>query len=230
MSGIPLNVLKNSDFLAFLAMLALAMAVSWVPILHTPFSWMETFFHEISHGLAALLTGGDVRAMRLELNGSGLCTVRGGVLFIIAFAGYAGAALWGGLIYLIADHVSARSADRIAFAIAGLIAMTAIFWARDPVTWLILAAIAVPFVVILITKTLPGEREVIQFCGLYVLINAIRAPLHLIDGSDRGDGATLQQLTWVPEIVWVLIWMALGLATLVLLFRRHLKVAAVGPD
>ena len=48
-----------------------------------------------------------------------------------------------------------------------------------------------------------------------MLLNAIRAPLYLIDGQHVGDGAQLADLFLiVPEIIWVALWFAFGLALL----------------
>ncbi len=216
--------LRHNDLWYFCGLLLAAFIVSMIPVLHTPFSWMQTFFHEISHGLSALLTGGTIVNIELRLDGSGSCTYRGGVRPIVAFSGYAGAAIWGGLIYMMADNVSHKSADRIAYLITGLILVTAIFWARDVVTFLVLGIIAVPFLIIVKTREILAEKIFVQFSGLYILLDAIKSPLHLLDGQSRGDGATLQDLIWVPEIVWVLVWMAMGFATLVFLFRRQHRI------
>jgi hypothetical protein len=217
---------RRNDLLYFATMVLLAFIVSTIPVVHWPFSWMETFFHEISHGLTSIATGGRIRTIELDWNGAGLCTTQGGIRFFVAFAGYAGAAVWGGLIYAMVDHASPKSANRIAMLIGGLIVLTALFWARDLVTWAILAIILVPFVIVVVAKDLPAERYFMQFCGLYILVNAIKAPLHLLDGRDKGDGATLQTLTWLPEPVWVLVWMAIGLVTMFVLFRRHVRLEA----
>ena len=74
-----------------------------IPIISVPFKWLESYFHEISHGLSALLSGGSIVKIELFPNGAGLCTTRGGSVLLISFMGYAGAILWGSLIYSIAS-------------------------------------------------------------------------------------------------------------------------------
>jgi len=49
-----------------------AFIVDYLPFINLPFLWSETFFHEISHGLAALLTGGSIDSITLNFNGAGL--------------------------------------------------------------------------------------------------------------------------------------------------------------
>ncbi len=218
-----IETLKRNDLLSFITMLALAFTVSLIPILHVPFSWMNTFFHEISHGISAFLTGGFINTIELNINGSGMCTSTGGIRFITAFSGYAGAVMWGAIIYIMADNTSPKSVDRIAMFIIGLLSLTLLLWARDITTLFIIGVMIVPFAIILKTKELAAEKYFMQFSGLYIVLDALKTPTYLLDGEKRGDGATLQELTWLPEIIWILIWLSLGLFTLFFLFRRHIK-------
>lgn len=219
-----IETLKQNDLLSFLGMLSLAFTVSLIPVLHVPFSWMNTFFHEISHGIAAFITGGFINTIELNINGSGVCWSSGGIRFITTFSGYAGAVIWGAIIYIMADNASPKSADRLAMFIIGLLSLTLLFWARDITTFFIIGVMIVPFAIILKTKELAAEKYFMQFSGLYIVLDALKTPTYLLDGEKRGDGATLQELTWLPEIIWILIWLSLGLFTLFFLFRRHIKL------
>ena len=58
-----------------------------IPIISIPFKWLDSYFHEISHGIAALVTGGEIIRIQLFTNGAGLCTTRGGSAFFISFFG-----------------------------------------------------------------------------------------------------------------------------------------------
>ena len=84
----------------FILLMAVAVVVSYLPFVNWPFMWVQTFFHEISHGVAALITGGGIVRIELDLIGSGVCYTQGGVRFIVSIAGYAGAALSGMMFYL----------------------------------------------------------------------------------------------------------------------------------
>lgn len=214
---------KRNSFLAFFGLIALAFIVSYIPFVNLPFSWMQTYFHEISHGLAAMFTGGSVKSIELHLLGSGLCTTQGGIRFIVAFSGYLGAVLWGALIYTMVDNVSKKSAVSIAGTMIVMIVISAIFWGRDLITLLIMGMMIVPFVIILKTRNQFLVKYFLQFLGLYVLLDAIKSPLHLIDGRRYGDGDTLSKLTGIPEIIWVIVWLGIGLGTLYLLWKGHMK-------
>ena len=217
--------LKKNDLLTFIGMIVLALFVAKIPLLNLPFSWTETFFHEISHGLAALITFGKIVSIELNFDGSGLCTTRGGFNILISFSGYAGACLWGALMYVIVDHnVSHKIVDRIASLILTLIALSCVFWCRDIATLLIMAVIALPFIIILKTKELLIERFYMQFTGIFILLSAIKSPLALFDGEKIGDGANLAKMTFIPEFIWVFTWMALGIGILALLLFRHIQM------
>ena len=131
-----------SDKTLFIILMVAAYAVSYAPVVHVPFEWLEAYFHEISHGLAALLSGGSVESIKLRTDGSGVCFTRGGSRFFILFAGYTGAVLWGLLIYLSAKSLGKR-ANIIAILLLAMIGVSTALCARDTVTILIMVLMAV---------------------------------------------------------------------------------------
>jgi len=200
-----------------------AFIVDYLPIINLPFLWSETFFHEISHGLAALLTGGSIHNISLHFNGSGLCTTSGGVRFIVTFFGYAGSALWGLLIYRVANSLSpARSRIMVAIMVS-MLALTLVLWARDIPTITILIVLLLMYGLPLYKSLWISVKSFIQLVGIFVLLDAIRSPLYLLDGRDLGDGATLAQLTWLPEFFWIVLWFAIAFACLYSLWNLPVK-------
>ena len=214
------KTLEGTSVSGFFGLIALTFIFSWIPIISWPFDWIQTFFHELSHGLAALMTGGRVLTIELNLNGSGLCTSSGGIRLFVAFAGYAGAILWGALIYMMADHPSEKTADRLAILMITLIGITLLFWARDFITILILCVMIIPFAFVLKIKDAWGERLLMQITGLYVLLDAIKSPSYLCI-LQRNDARTLGQITFSPAFVWILIWLGTGIATMFFLYKWH---------
>ncbi len=70
-------------------------------LLMVPFRLFVTMIHELAHGLAAELTGGDFLRFEVTSRGAGLAYTRGGSPFVIIQAGYLGTALFGaGLLIL----------------------------------------------------------------------------------------------------------------------------------
>ena len=200
-----------------------AFVIDYLPLINLPVLWSETFFHEISHGLAALLSGGSIHNISLNFNGSGLCTTSGGIHFIVSFMGYAGSALWGLLIYQVANNLTPNSSKIMVSIMVFMLALTLVLWARDIPTVIILVVLLVMYGLPLYRSLWISVKSFIQLVGIFVLLDAIRSPLYLLDGRDLGDGATLASITWVPEIFWVVMWFAIALGCLYFLWKVPAK-------
>ena len=75
--------------------------LAWDSVLVTPLKILTVFFHEISHGLAAMATGGRITSLTFHSNQGGLAHAAGGSSFLMLNAGYLGSLAWGcGLILL----------------------------------------------------------------------------------------------------------------------------------
>ncbi|MGL1932240.1 MAG: M50 family metallopeptidase [Desulfotalea sp.] len=205
-----LNNPEKSSVLEFFIIISVAFIISFIPFIRIPFSWIMTYFHEISHGIGALITGGSIVKIELHLRGSGLCYSIGGIRFVILQAGYIGAVVWGILIYRMADSMTKKSVNIIAIFFAGLVAVSAILYGKDIITWGILLVIFGFFVSIIKLHKTSFVKLSLKFIGVYVLLDAIRAPLQLIDGRHLGDAAKLSDLTMIPEILWIILWVAIG--------------------
>ena len=72
----------------------------WDSIILLPIKLMTVFFHELSHGIVAILTGGKIIGISLNINQGGVCSHQGGIPLIVASAGYLGSLLWGSGILL----------------------------------------------------------------------------------------------------------------------------------
>jgi hypothetical protein len=186
-----------------------------------PLNWLETYFHEISHGIAALLTGGDIIRIQLFSSGAGECTTRGGIGFLITFFGYAGATVWGWLIFKLANSHQ-RVAQVFSALMIVLLLVSIILWAHgDILTIFIIACLAIMFVFTIKMRRLYYLQILLKFFGLSILLNSLFSPTFLFDGRDFGDGAALSSMTMVPEVVWVVTWCALAIAALYSLIRSN---------
>ncbi len=205
----------------FYFLLIAAVFVRQLPLVSIPFNWLESYFHEISHGIAALITGGSIIKIQLFANGAGLCTTQGGSAFVISFLGYAGATFWGWAIYRVAS-AHKRAAQVFSVIMLLLLASSLVFWVRDLLTIIILLVLAIMFVLTVKMRQLNILQLLIQFLGLSILLNSLFSPTYLLDGRDLGDGAALAAITFVPEFIWVISWFALALAALYLLAKRKI--------
>jgi len=208
--------------LLFLLLLIGVYIVSYLPLVNAPFEWFETFFHEISHGLAAIFTGGSVDKIVLSYNGAGLCYTRGGSSLLVAFSGYAGAALWGAFIFVGATAMG-RNASVLSSILLVFVIITGALWARDLGTIIILFIIAA-FLGLMIKFTFKHYIPVVtQFIGLYILVSATHAPLYLLSHNGKNDAHALSQITHLPELIWIAVWFVMALGTMWFLWRNFTR-------
>lgn len=95
---------------ALLAFVAFVIAVAlWqiqgFSVLTYPLRLFVTMIHELSHGLAAVLTGGSFLHFEVTKYGAGLAYTSGGSRFVIIQAGYVGTALFGAFLLIAANRV-----------------------------------------------------------------------------------------------------------------------------
>ncbi|WP_394202026.1 M50 family metallopeptidase [Shewanella waksmanii] len=202
----------------FVIELLVAIIVIRIPIISVPFKWLESYFHEVSHGFATVLTAGSVSHIQLFPNGAGLCYSQGGWPIIIAFCGYFGAALWGFLIFNLATW---QRGIKVSFAcLAALVMATTLLWARDLLTFAILCSLTIllllPLKLTHITVLASGLRVI----ALMIMLNALASPMVLLGLSGRGDAVALAQMTWIPAWIWVMVWLAFSLWMLYLSWQR----------
>ena len=194
----------------FWLLFVVAAIVLQIPLVSIPFKWLESYFHEISHGLTAILTGGAIVKIQLFPNGAGLCTTRGGSAFFISLMGYGGAIIWGGLLFSVAS-IHRNIARIFSIILLCLLTSSILLWVRDLLTLFIVLVLLLLVGAQLHFSADKYLQKMLQITGLLVLINSLLSPLYLLDGQARGDGAALADLTMIPEIVWVVIWCALAL-------------------
>lgn len=210
-SGVPSRGL-------FIIELMLALLLTRIPYLSVPFKWLESYFHELSHGIATLLSGGIVSHIQLFPNGAGFCFSQGGSPLFIGFAGYFGAACWGYLIYLLATW---PSGIRVSFALlGGLVVSSGLLWGRDILTLAILASLTVIFLMPLKLNQNKVLTQFLRIVGLMIMLNALASPTVLLGLDGQGDAVLLAEISWIPAWIWVMLWLLTSACALFLAWRR----------
>lgn len=92
----------NRFYLPILVGIVVLVAVLWNTPFIYPLKVLVVFFHESSHALMTLLTGGSVKEMEITVNQGGHVLSAGGNRFLTLTAGYLGSLFWGASIYLLA--------------------------------------------------------------------------------------------------------------------------------
>ena len=204
--------------LALISYCVIALVIAPLPLINIPFNWLETVFHELSHAVFTLLTGGKVMVLRLYPNGAGEVLSQGGNQVLIAFAGYFGAACWGWILYQVS--FGQRFSKWLLYGLIASMALSLLLWVDLLLTAFILLVLMVLLLLVVINVGGLWLSRLLQLMAILVLFNAIKSPIYLIDGQNRGDGAILARLTYIPEFVWVMLWWGWGLFLLFCLWQR----------
>jgi hypothetical protein len=236
-------VKRENQELPTLAIALIASLILWnLPfggVVLYPFKLLATWLHELSHGLAMILTGAGFDRVVIYRDTSGLAYAYTSVgafgTAIIAAAGYMGTPLWGALLLVITPNAKAA---RSALIVLGslLVITTLLVIAPSPdgdrfgqyVTPAIGAAIA------LVGIMLPARARVFvaHFIAAQSCVNALLdirvllRPLQVVGGKSAGMsdaqnmafstfGTTETWAVWT----WAIIWLAWSLAVLFFALR-----------
>jgi hypothetical protein len=192
---------------------AFAVAVYfWDEPLFYPVKALVVFFHEISHGTAAVLTGGSIARIELSPQLGGSCVHYGGWELAVIPAGYLGSMLWGALILII----SARSRlDRILSQVLGifLLAMT-VGYVRTAFGALLGMSWGISLVALGRKASEQANDAVLQFLGLASMLYAVvDIKEDLIDRRvDGSDASAFARLLGGPPELWGVVWILVAVA------------------
>lgn len=185
-------------------------ALLWRTPLVAPLKIFVVLLHEISHGLAAVVTGGEISHIEVSAQQGGVAYTRGGSRFVTLSAGYLGSMLWGGLIMLIAARTKYDRALSIAIGVA--IAVVTLLYVRS---WFGFG-FALAFALVLIGAGWKLSHEANELILKTIGVTSVLyAPLDVFDDviARRGIGSDadkLADLTMLPSVVWGVIWIALS--------------------
>ena len=185
----------------------------WGSLLLYPFTILATWFHEMAHGLAAILAGGRFEQLAIYRDGSGvaLALMPGDAsLFSSAFvsaAGPLGPPVIGALL-IVASR--SRRATLVALGLlAGALVLSTLVWVRSTVGWLVLPGFALVLAGA-VWRGSPKVREfVVQLLGVQAAISSWHDLGYLFsDGGmvagqpQRSDTAAIADSLLLPYWFW----------------------------
>jgi hypothetical protein len=190
---------------------ALAAFLLWESPLLFPLKIFVVLLHEISHGLAAVLTGGSIVSIHLSADQGGMCVTRGGSRFVTLSAGYLGSLLFGALFVLVAAR-SRRDRAIVAALGTALLALTLVY-VRTPFGFAY--GLAAGAGLLLAARKLPEpvSDAILKVLGAVSCLYAVWdiASDVLLRDVPGSDAAALARLTGVPALAWGLVWVAVAL-------------------
>ncbi len=181
----------------------------WDSAVVLPVKYLTVFFHELSHGLAAVLTGGQIVRIELSRNLGGVCWTAGGIRFIVITAGYLGSLLWGCSILIAA--VKTRYDQQITAGLGVLLLVVTAIWVRNLEGVIISVLSGAGLLALAAYSNEKVCDQFLKFLGLtscfYVLIDIKE---DLIDRSVHGSdahkiGQMLHIPDWLVGVVWLII-------------------------
>ena len=185
----------------------------WGSLLLYPFTILATWFHEMGHGLAAILAGGQFERLAIYPDGSGVAhslIPADASVFARAFvsaAGPLGPPVAGALL-IVASR--GRRATRVALGVlAGALLLSTVLWVRSVVGWMVLPGFAVALIVVLWRGPLKVQDFTIQLLGVQACASAWRDVNYLFsDGGfvagqpQRSDTAAIADSLLLPYWFW----------------------------
>lgn len=200
-----------------------------------PFTILATWFHEMGHGVAAILTGSRFERLLIFPDGSGVAlSLRPADGYrvtdaLIAAGGPLGPAIAGALL-IIASR--STKATRTALTVLGAaLIMSTLIWVRSLTGWLFLPALGLGILVLAHRGRPSWQRFVIQLLGVQACISvwkqfgylfspggSVGGQLHRSDTGVIADVLLLPYWLWgaiISAMIIALLWWSLRMA-----FRR----------
>ena len=220
---VPSWVSRESGLLIAAAVLVASLNV---PVLRWPLyplRLLETWAHELSHGLMALAVGGRVRTLQIFRDGSGLALTTSPNerwrRFLVLSAGYPGAALLGATL-LALRHVN--SPGQVLSMLGGAVVVTIVLWVRNLFGGVSLGLVGVALVAAGNGLSVAGARTLLALVGATISLNALTATRQLygnlwgmVDGQPLwSDAASVSRLVGLPAWFWATAWLVLSVLLL----------------
>lgn len=208
-----------------LALTAAVFALWQTPVV-VPLKILIVFLHELSHALAAWLTGGTVEQISVSPQQGGFAVTRGGNLFAILSAGYLGSLILGAAILMAALR---STADRAVTALLGVVMLlVTLLYVRDVFA---AAFCGLAGVALLAMARFLGHAANDLALRVIGLTSLIYVPYDIFDDTIaraglRSDAYMLAAEFGGTTMLWGGIWLALSAAVIVWCLRAILGTSS----
>ncbi|MBK8945948.1 MAG: M50 family metallopeptidase [Ignavibacteriae bacterium] len=188
-----------------------------------PIKLFIIFFHEISHVIAGIVSGGRINFLTFDLNLSGKTSIDGGSSLFIASSGYLGSLIIGSLIF-----ISAFS-NRLKKWYFNILALITFITSTNLVKGdlQIFLGIIVSILLFLIPRYVPEKfaNPFLQYLGLIscmYITTDIKEDL-LTQTIRETDTQILEFLTGISANLWGLLWFVISIFVVIFLLRYSFK-------
>ncbi|MDE0469793.1 MAG: M50 family metallopeptidase [Candidatus Poribacteria bacterium] len=203
-----------SIFKRYIALLLIFIAIGflWNTLFVYPLKIFVVFMHEVSHGLAAVATGGRILEIQINPQQGGHALTQGGSRFWTLTAGYLGSLLWGGVILLLAARTRFDKAISILIGF-GMVAIS-IGFGESTFTYLFGIGFGVALIAIGFYLPEAVNDWVLRIIGVTSCLYAILdIKSDVLDRSNlRSDARMLSEVTGIATEIWGALWILIAIA------------------
>lgn len=195
----------------------------WNSFIIYPVKLFVVLTHEISHGLAAILTGGQLVSILITNSLGGESRTIEGSKFIIASAGYLGSLLFGVALFISGYKEKFRKITSILLAI--LLILFAANYLEGNLGKIASLFFAIFFIVVPIYLSKTINSYIFKLLGLIsMLYVAIDIKEDLLTNVYRpSDAQYIAALTSVSATVWGILWLIISITVIFFLLRWSYK-------
>ena len=213
--------------LAIPLLVAIVAFVFWDTSALYPLKILVVLFHELSHGLAAVVSGGSIDHIEISFEQGGVCYTRGGSNFVILNAGYLGSLVWGAALLVAAART--RHDQHIVGLLGVVLIAVTLLYIRSFFGFVY--GLVAGVVLLGIAWKLPNvaSDHLLTVLGMVSCLYAIwdigsDIIFRTVPGSDAYQ---LAELTGIPSVIWGGLWIVLAVAaTLTALIIASRRVQA----
>lgn len=182
--------------------------------INLPIEMVAVYFHEISHGLVALLTGGVLYNIQLVFTKGGVCHCGSDILAPVIYSGYIGQVVWGMLIYTAFTRWFRKSVHTVPTIVVVLGLVSLGLWVRDFVTFGIVVMIIFFSAFVTHMRHLYEMQVCLRFISIYLILSGLIDPMLFyyfsLENRELWDGAVLADITGISEGDITRIWMTVS--------------------
>jgi hypothetical protein len=166
---------------------------------------LVTFLHELGHALAAIATGGHVVALRVNLDGSGVCTTSGGIQAIVLMGGYLGSVLFGNIMLYVGIRHAFLSRV-LSGLIAGSMILVSLIW-FSTLSSFVFTALAGGLLLFLFFKVDWSGRAFLLLVGAFSILYV----LHDYQIGPSSDLSAFAAIAGLTPLIWMYLWLGKAL-------------------
>lgn len=206
-----------------LALLLILIFALWQTPVALPLKILVVFFHEFSHAITSILTGGEVISLSVSADQGGMVLSRGGNRFLTLTTGYLGSLLIG--LVLLISALRTRW-DRYVVMVCGTcLILVALLYVRDTFAFGFTTISGLLMIGIGWFLSHGVNDMLLRIIGLSSMIYVpydILSDTILRSGA-RSDARMLAEEFGGTTVVWGGLWFALGLAVIFFALRFALR-------